>query len=115
MSSSTEFTGPPIINFESAPPPLTLPDITGPRVPSYLYPRNIKLRHAKEARQQKREDDRTDRMLAFNEKTRYEAYRYSEDPDYHSTKKNPMGPSSRHLPPLPNPPKPMGPPMKFER
>jgi len=122
MSSSEEFKGPPIIIFESTPPPLTLPPLDGPPLmPSYLYPLNIKLRHAKEARQQKREDDRIVRMLANDEKKAYEAYRYSEDPDYHSTKKNPMGPSSRNLPPLTKQPKkpkggkPKGPPIKYKR
>lgn len=118
MSSSEETKGPPISRFRFESSPLTLPDIKRPTGPPlmawYLYPRAIEERHAREARQQERIDNRIPIMLANREIARKEAFLFSQDPSYHSTKEKPMGPPRPRTPPM-GPPRPRTPlPKLFE-
>lgn len=101
MSKDKKCLGPPRICFESSSTSVSLPDINKIKGPS-LFKARAK---AKIERFTAREERRLQTMVDNQNLKQKEDARYARDPEYHSKKKNSMGPLAKNvkLPPINKP------------
>lgn len=107
MSKGEKCIGPPKVCFESSSSSVSLSDINKTTGPSLI---KIRAKEAKEKMERftAREERRLQIMVDNQNLKQKEDKRYARDPDYHSKKKNSMGPLARKydnvkLPPITKP------------